>query len=384
MIRHLARSALVAMLTLTAPAAPAQDTAAPEIERARALLSKAANSLKSAGSGKARLAALGKAVTAHEVALAAYRGGLRRLTAAEDTARTAIADDRKRLQTLTASLQSIGQAPRSALLAYPTGPVSAARSAMLMGAITPQIQSRIATLRSRADQIKRLKAQQDAARVEIRGALAALQDLRAKTLVAVRRKRDRDLPNRKELAEQAEAAARQARNLTALTGALKTAAPTGDTPTVRFSEARGLIPLPVAGTVTAWFNDPDPWGRPGLGLTVEAPAYAQVAAPWDGTVRYAGPLIDYGQVVVLEPEAGTLIVFAGLGTVDRIVGETVLAGERLGDLGGPIPASGDFLLDASKDRDEIAAEKLYIEIRKDGAAIDPAPWFDLTKKESGG
>ena len=172
--------------------------------------------------------------------------------------------------------------------------------------------------------------------------------------------------------------------MTALTDALASSG-TGDAaPLVRFSEARGLIPLPVTGTVTAGFGAPDPWGRAGEGITIDAPAWAQVTAPWDGTVRFAGPLIDYGQVIVLEPESGTLIVMAGLANVDRIVGETVLAGERLGDLGGPIPSDEDFLLDASTDRDEIASEKLYIEIRQDGAATDPAPWFDLTRKGSGG
>ena len=118
-------------------------------------------------------------------------------------------------------------------------------------------------------------------------------------------------------------------------------------------------------------------------MTLAAPAYAQVSAPWDGTIRYAGPLIDYGQVVVLEPEKDTLIVLAGLGRVDRLVGETVLAGERLGDLGGPIPASDEFLLEATTDRDEIREEKLYIELRRSGQPVDPGPWFDLTKQESG-
>ena len=153
---------------------------------------------------------------------------------------------------------------------------------------------------------------------------------------------------------------------------------------VTFSEARGFIQPPVRGALIAGFGALDPWGRPGYGLTFEAPAYAQVSAPWDGTVRYAGPLIDYGQVVVLEPEEGTLIVLAGLARVDRVVGETVLSGERLGDLGGPMPDSDEFLLEASTDRDEINAEKLYMELRRGGEAIDPAAWFDLTEKGSGG
>jgi septal ring factor EnvC (AmiA/AmiB activator) len=101
-------------------------------------------------------------------------------------------------------------------------------------------------------------------------------------------------------------------------------------------------------------------------------------------VRYAGPLIDYGQVVVLEPENDTLMVLAGMAVIDRFVGETVLAGERLGDLGGPIPASEEFLLEASTDRDEISEETLYIELRRNGQVVDPADWFDLTKEESGG
>lgn len=376
---------LLALFGIAQPAAARETAGEPaEIVAARALMDKAAEALAAAGDGETRLAALGRAVTAYEMALGAFRAGLRQLAAAEAEARAAIAADRARLEHLIVALQSIGRAPRSALLAYPAGPVSAARGAALMAEAMPLIDRRLAAFRDKADRIRRIAARQDAARVEIRGALAALQDLRATTLKAVRRNRSRDLPGRNEMAEQARAAARQARTLTALADALKTGAAAGEAPLVRFSEARGLIPLPVAGTVTAGFGEIDPWGREGHGITVEAPAFAQVAAPWDGTVRYAGPLIDYDQVLVLEPEADILVVMAGLARIDREVGETVLAGERLGDLGGPIPASADFLLDASKDRDEIGTEKLYIEIRQNGAAVDPAPWFDMTRKGNGG
>ena len=175
-----------------------------------------------------------------------------------------------------------------------------------------------------------------------------------------------------------------ARTIEDLAATLVGAALTDTGALVSFSEARGFIQPPVRGEVIAGYGALDPWGREGYGMTFSAPAYAQVSAPWDGTVRYSGPLIDYGQVVVLEPEEGTLIVLAGLGTVDRVVGETVLSGERLGDLGGPLPDSDEFLLEASTDRDEIVEEKLYMELRRGGQAIDPAAWFDLTEKGSGG
>ncbi len=144
------------------------------------------------------------------------------------------------------------------------------------------------------------------------------------------------------------------------------------------------MPSPVQGVVVARFGERDPWGRPGHGVTLRAPAYAQVSAPWDATVRYAGPLIDYGNVVVLEPEEGTLVVLAGVASVDRLVGETVLAGERLGDLGGPVSASDEFSLAATTDRDAIRDESLYIELRRAGEPVDPALWFDLAMQGTDG
>ena len=216
------------------------------------------------------------------------------------------------------------------------------------------------------------------------GSTASKDASRSQTAEALRRNRSRDYAPRAELQAQADLAAAQAQNIGELASSLSGAELVQTGILVSFSEARGFIPSPVSGRVTAGFGDPDPWRRPGFGITLTAPAYSEVRSPWDGTVRFAGPLIDYGEVVVLEPEEGTLIVIAGLGTVDRLVGETVLTGERLGDLGGPIPDSDEFLLEASTDRAQIAEENLYIELRRDGQPVDPAPWFDLIEEGSGG
>ena len=355
----------------------------PEIDRAKKALESASASLNKARSGKAQLAALGKAVTAHEVALAAYRSGLRNMATRESRVLRQMQGDRDKLESLLGALQSLSQAPKSAILAFPGGPVGAARGAALMAEISPALQERIDAFRARLEALRQLRSTQEVARIEARGTLATLQELRAKTAEAIRKNRRRDLAPREELQAQAEAAARQAKNVDELAATLEGAALADSGALVTFSEARGLIQAPVLGRLTAVFGDLDPWGRAGYGLTLAAPAYAQVSAPWDGTIRYAGPLIDYGEVVVLEPEKDTLIVLAGLGRVDRLVGETVLAGERLGDLGGPIPASDEFLLEATTDRDEIREEKLYIELRRAGQPVDPAPWFDLTEKGSG-
>lgn len=364
-------------------AGPRAETAPPVFEQATAQLEAAARSLKTAIGGQERLAALGKAVTAHEIALRSFRQALRQLNAREAAAEGTLQSDRAQLEQLLGALQSLSRAPKSALMMYPGGPISAMRSAGMMSEISPILAERAANLKTALQELRELRAVQDTARVEIKGALATLQDLRAQTSDALRRRRARALPSRNALREQAEIAAQSANDLAELSGLLVADGTVHAAPLVTFGEARGLIPLPVAGEVTARFGDADPWGRAGFGLTFEAPAYAQVSAPWDGTIRFAGNLIDYGKVIILETEANTLIVLAGLGQTTRTPGETVLQGERLGDLGGPIPTSDEFLLEETTDRDEISGRKLYMEIRRDGEAVDPALWFDLANKEYG-
>ena len=382
-IRQNIAAAIAASVLLIGSTAGAQTTY-PNIERARAALSEAATALKDANTGKQQLAALGKAVTAHEAALSAYRDGLRSMATRESRIFSAIQKDRDKLQDLISALQSLAQAPRSALMAFPGGPVGAARGATLMADISPALSDRIAELRARLDSLRQLRSNQEVARVEARGTLAALQELRGSTTEALRRRRSKGLATKAELNEQAETAAAQAVSIADLAKTLSGAAETDPSVLMTFTEAKGFVRTPVAGRQIAGFGDPDPWNRAGFGITLSAPAYAQVSAPWDGTIRFAGPLIDYGEVVVLEPELGTLIVMAGLASVDRLVGETVLAGERLGGLGGPIPASDEFLLEASTDRDQIREEKLYIELRQDGKVIDPTGWFEIKEKGSGG
>jgi septal ring factor EnvC (AmiA/AmiB activator) len=202
-----------------------------------------------------------------------------------------------------------------------------------------------------------------------------LQDLRALTTVALGGRDRSDLTGGSELRRQASQATARARDLDGLTAALRDA---GIAP----GAALTIAPLPVAGRVVAGFGKPDPWGRPGHGWSIEAPAFAQVSAPWDATVRYAGPLIDYGQVIVLEPGAGYLVVIAGLAHIDRTAGEAVVAGEKLGDLGGPLPTSDEFLLDQTAAGGQIRRETLYLEIRRSGQPLDPADWFDVTGSEA--
>jgi septal ring factor EnvC (AmiA/AmiB activator) len=353
--------------------APAQS--ADPIDRARALLAEASAALRDARAEETRLAALGRAVTAHEAALAALRGGLRNMAATEQRMTGLIETEAGKLDRLLAALQSLSRAPSSVLIATPGGPLDATRAAMLMAGITPELNRRVAVLDDRLQALRDLRTRQETARNEARGALAALQELRARTADALGRRDRAGLAARSELRQQSGGAAQRARDLDGLAKALRDAE-------LRATGITRPAPLPVAGRISARFGEADPWGRPGHGWTIEAPAFAQVTAPWDATLRFAGPLTDYRQVVVLEPEAGYLLVLAGLGNVDRSAGEAVLAGEKLGDLGGALPTGDEFLLEDADRAGHITLERLYLEVRRLGEPLDPADWFDGNGSEA--
>ena len=66
------------------------------------------------------------------------------------------------------------------------------------------------------------------------------------------------------------------------------------------------------------------------GIVVAAAPRALVVSPAAATIRYAGPLLDYGLVSILEPQSGLLIVLAGLGTVYGRIGEVLPEGAPVG------------------------------------------------------
>ncbi|MDT8342942.1 MAG: peptidoglycan DD-metalloendopeptidase family protein [Thermohalobaculum sp.] len=377
MIRAGAASLALALVLAPPPAAAEGPDA--RIEAARAELTRAGRALDQAPDGPTRLAALGRTAAAAEGALAAYRMMLRGLAAEEARLAARMAAEAEGTARLASALDSLARAPHSALLAYPGGPLEAIRAAALMAAIAPGLDARRLDLALRLDRLAELRAQQETARADVETLLAQLQGLRATAARAVL-EHDGTAPSGRALDAPARDAIARARDLAALAAALRAggAAPaaSGDFATPPATP----LPLPVAGRIAAGFGAPDPWGRPGRGITLKAPVWAEVRAPVDATLRYAGPLTDYGQVAILEPQPGWLIVLAGLGRVGVAPGQTVAAGAPLGDLGGLLPSSEEFLLEAAGKDGEITGGTLYIEVRHDGTAVDPAPWFGIGDK----
>ena len=76
--------------------------------------------------------------------------------------------------------------------------------------------------------------------------------------------------------------------------------------------------------------------------------------------------------MILEPQAGYLMVFAGLAEVYGAAGEVLPAGAPLGIMGGAAEAG---MAGFRPDEGEISSQRLYVEVRRNGEPEDPAKWF---------
>jgi septal ring factor EnvC (AmiA/AmiB activator) len=92
-------------------------------------------------------------------------------------------------------------------------------------------------------------------------------------------------------------------------------------------------------------------------------------------VRYAGPFLEYGYVVVLEPDAETMLVLAGIAQLQVRTGDTVDRGDLIGLLGGRPPDVEETVM-AESGTGAGLSETLYIEVRHGRGTVDPEPLFD--------
>ncbi len=137
-----------------------------------------------------------------------------------------------------------------------------------------------------------------------------------------------------------------------------------------FAKARGTMPFPVAGNLTGSYGAAATSAESGSlrarGITIEGRSGAQVVAPFDGIVAFAGPFRGYGRLLIIEHSEGYHTLLAGLGRIDSRVGQLVLAGEPVGVM------------------ENSEATSLYVELRRDGQPINPLPWLASRSEKSSG
>src|SRR5690606_5716977 len=139
-------------------------------------------------------------------------------------------------------------------------------------------------------------------------------------------------------------------------------------PAVDFASLRGHVPIPVNGVKLREFGAPDGLGGAERGVSIATRAGAQVTAPADGWVVYAGPFRSYGHLLILNAGGGYHILLAGMERISVDLGQFVLAGE-------PVAVMGDSSQIAAILATGSSQPVLYVEFRKDGNPVDPGPWW---------
>lgn len=371
------RLVALAFAALVAPAdAAAESDAAETAIRASAMLQEAAASLAEADGARDRVEALTETVRAYEVGLSALREGVRQAALRERAILFVFEEERDRLARLLGVLQSIQSAPAPLLLLHPEGPVGTARAGMIVADVTPAVAREAQELRSQLEELALLRSVQEAALMQLSEGLAGAQSARATLSQAIADRRALPPPLALNAAAMQDIL-QDALSLDEFAAFLNEQPSRAPDDLPDFAAAQGGLQPPVLGQVLRRFSEEDAAGVARPGVVMATRPNALVTTPWPSSVRYAGPLLDYGNVIILEPEADYLLIIAGVATLFVQAGELLTGGAPIGLMPGPATAGEELILQDSRGGGAILSETLYLELRQSGRPVDPTDWFDL-------
>jgi murein hydrolase activator len=300
-----------------------------------------------------------------------------KLTAEDNRLSAGFANDRLAVTKLLGVLERLQHDMPPALAMRPDDALGAARGAMLIGASLPPVYAQAARLSRRIDALKRTRLaleQQQAQAADTTARLNTARNELDELLAQKEREAAAAAQTYGTLRGQLEKVAREAADFQVLLARVKALRQKND-------QAEDGTPNQSVVTVTAEnTGSPGGLGRNSLlepvvgtqengnsGLSYATRPGAQVIAPADGKVLYAGPYHKNGQVLILEITTGYDAVLAGLGRVTVKPNDQLLAGEPVGTM-SPDPVD----------------DRLYFELRHDGRGQSPAPWLKLNLRANFG
>lgn len=346
-----------------------------------------------------RLIDMASAVRMVETKIGETEARLKPLDARESRVRATLESRRGEIVEVLAALQRVGRRAPPALLVRPEDALQSLRSALLLGAVVPEMRARADLLVKDLTKLTELKTAIAAERDRLAADRDRLATDRAQLSALIDERQSRQTEAEKELDAEhrrATALAREADNLQELIAKmeadLRSAAKAAEaasrappavngkpnlaalkdpgrmTPAIAFAAARGLLALPVNGTKIREFGASNGAGGAAKGISIATRAGAQITTPCDGWVVYAGPFRSYGQLLILNAGGGYHVLLAGMDRISVNIGQFVLTGEPVATMGTTSQVAA--LLATAPEQ-----PVLYIEFRKDGTPIDSRPWW---------
>ena len=297
------------------------------------------------------------------------------------------------------ALQRMGLNPPPAILVKPDDALSSVRSAILLGAVVPELRSETEKLIADLDSLKRITNSISTERANLLTGLKAQgeEQHRLNTLIAEKKRlREQTELARKAEEERVASLVQKSGSLKDVLAALKKDIEAEDRaverarrdeekrialerdkarrsldssqlkPGVSLSELKGSLVMPVAAKGLRTFGSDDGFGGKTAGIYAAAEFGSIVTTPVDATVLYAGPFRSYHQLLILDAGNQYQLVMGGMDTSMVSTGQFLLAGEPVGTLGKAKANSATSLT---------KLPELYIELRHDGKPVDSAPWW---------
>jgi len=333
---------------------------------------------------------------------------LQQLIDSEASIRKSLDGRRAVIVEVLAALQRIGRRLPPALMVKPEDALESVRTAMLLGAVVPEMRVEAEALAGELSDLVRVRAEAATERDGLARDLMALSiEKNRMTLLVDERQKHQSEAEKKLEAERQRAAelSRQADNLKDLIGRLERGLDSaaraarsaeegralGDTradlsalkdpgrltPAIAFASAKGVLPIPVNGVKSRDFGAADGNGGTERGISIATRPGAQVTAPCDGWVVYAAPYRSYGKLLILNAGGGYHVVLAGMERISVDIGQFVLTGEPVAVMGSGPQVASAMLTGAAGS----SPPMLYIEFRKDGSPVDPNPWWATPDSE---
>jgi murein hydrolase activator len=350
----------------------------------------------------AKLIEIAKQVQAQQAAVGVAEDKILNLRKEEITIRADLAEKQDVLSELLAGLQRLEQNPPPALVVEPNDVLSALRGAMMFGSIVPELRGEAEILSKKLARLEKIRGDLETEKTALNANMVSLKTsqidlgqliLQKKQLVfdsagklESEKKRAAELASKakslKQLVAELTAArlkeeAEKSKQALALEAEQKRQAEALLKPQMIFSASLGRLAYPAQGQIIKRYGDDDGLGSSLRGVAVATQKSAQITAPVDGKVEFAGPFRSYGQLLILNPGEGYLVLLAGMTEISAEMGQTVRAGEPLGIMGDG-PSSVTLLGDQVQEERPV----LYVEFRKNGEAVDSAPWWIGGMKEA--
>lgn len=250
-----------------------------------------------------------------------------------------------RLLFSTPDLQRIGQASRT------------------VAALAKLDRDRVASRKRTLDELKAAQTTLEERRRQLMAARTATATAEIAAARAAQARNDliRDIDRRRDLNAQLAGELQAAQQkLQATLRDLAAGVPAAEPAALPLRPFRGELGWPVAGAVLRRFGRPAGGaGSASNGIEIAAPEGANALAIHDGTVAFAGPFAEFGNLVILDHGAQTFSLYGDLLDIAVKKGARIERGQSIGSAGAT--ASG--------------AAGLYFELRVDGQPVDPLQWL---------